>query len=1120
MTRDGYFKHSLSAGPCLFLFSFIFGFFSFTSCNTNDSGKETLFEALPPQTTGITFVNRLEEKPGNNILETEFFYNGGGVAIGDIDQNGLPDIYFTANQGSNALYLNQGNYKFQNITSAAGVEDSTGWSAGTAMADVNGDGLLDIYICKAGETEPENRRNKLFINNGDQTFSERAAEYGLDDPGYCTQPLFFDSNGNGLLDLFIVNYNTRTFTNFDILTIRDQVDTNAGDKLYRNNGDNTFTDVSEEAGIHQNPLGFGLSATVSDLNRDGYPDIYVANDFMERDYMYMNNGDGTFSDEILNRTIVTSHFSMGSDIADMNNDGHPDILVADMLPPDYSRRRVFKHPDPNIYDQLAANGYHRKNMRNTLQVNHGDGTFTEAGQLAGISMSDWSWSILAADFTNSGRNDIHITNGFPRFYTDLDYLNDILWKQYPDEDLPDDPDLRYELVRQMDQVEMHNHAFQNNGNVSFSESTRDWGLERSSVSGGAAYADLNGNGSLDLIVNNINEPPFIYKNNAAALFDHNWLKIELKGSGKNTYATGASVQLTTDDGTLFFREAYPVRGFQSSVDPVLHFGLGSYDMVSLEVTWPDQSMQKIDSVSANQTLTIVQDSANQMDHRQEGYSGYTMFTELDPAAIGVDFSHESGLKRDRIRTPLMPYTLTNLGPALTYGDINNDGLEDLFIGGGVDQPGALYLQLSGGTFNKIETPVFEEHASYDDIDALFFDSNGNGHLDLYVVSGGNFDPLNGEKYQDRLYVNDGFGNFRWNRRALPEMHSSGGVVEIVDINEDGNPDLFVGGRTLTGRYPMPPRSYLLENRDGTFTDVTEDVTPELMRPGMVADAVWANLDDEDGKELAIAGEWMPVRVFKKSGPRTFREYTSDAGLDKTAGWWNVLKAADMNGDGALDLVGGNWGLNSGYRATANEPMIVYVDDFNENSFHEPIITQIFDGQRYPVPGRDLLLKQMPELEDTFPDYSTYSTATIRDILTDQQIRNAESFELHMLHSAIFENTGTGTFNITPLPHEAQVAPVYDIFIDDFYQNGTPDLLMAGNNYGTMPQTGPVATVGVLLKGEPDSPGFRSMLPSKTGLYARGDIRRIALMPTTNGPLFILAGNDQAVIPYLYRYQPE
>ena len=1085
----------------------------------SDKSDPTLFELLFPQQTGINFINTVEEKPGNNILESEFFYNGGGVAVGDINNNGFPDIFFTANQGANALYINEGNYRFRNIAESAGIEDKDGWSTGTAMVDINGNGLLDIYVCKAGKLDESERKNRLFINNGDLTFTERAAEFGLDDAGYCTQPVFFDYNRNGLLDLFIVNYNTRNFASFDITTIRDEHDPFAGDKLFRNNGDGTFTDVSREAGILQNPIGFGLSATVSDLNGNGWPDIYVTNDFMERDYMYINQGDGTFRDEILLRTDVTSYFSMGSDIADINNNGLPDIFVADMLPPDYERMRVFKTPNYDIYDRLVANQYHRKNMRNTLQVNNGDGTFTETGRLSGVAASDWSWATLLADFDNDGRNDLYITNGFPRFYTDLDYLNNILWDAFPDEDLPDNPFLKYSLVLQMEEVEMHNMAFKNMGDLSFRESTEVWGLKTYTVSGGAAYADLNNNGALDLIVSNMNEPPSIFRNNATELYNHNYLKIELNGPQNNTHGIGSKIKLTASDGSVYFREAYQTRGFQSSVEPVLHFGLGEHDVVDAEITWPDQTVQKLRDISANQTITLSHSDASEDIQRETPRLSAANFQLLDPSALGIDFTHSSGVFTDRVTTPLLTHTISNLGPAMAVGDINNDGLPDLYIGGGQDQPGQIFLQQPDGTFSAIETPNFELHSHHVDTDAVFFDANGNGHQDLYVVSGGNFDRFNGENYQDRLYLNNGFGGFTHAPDALPQMHSSGSSVTLLDIDNNGETDLFVGGRVLTGQYPSPPRSFLLKNEGGTFRDVTGDKAPYLMRPGMVTDSKWADITGNGVNEIIIVGEWMPVRVFTPDEAGVYREITEDLGLELTGGWWNTLETADLNGNGYVDLIAGNRGLNSLIDLSAENPLILHRIDYNNNGIYDPVISQVVNNKRVPLYGRDLMIRQLPGLQDKFPTYESYAKASFSDIFGDELLDSSRKYYAHMFETTVFINDGTGKFNIQPLPNPAQSAPVHSIVVADFFENNIPDILLAGNNFGFRPEKGPTSNTGFLLKGTGNAT-FDVLSAHETGFYGDGDIRSLEFLPSRLGSLFLIGRYGESVIPYSYSLQKQ
>jgi len=1090
----------------LYLFTLLF--FAFQPLLTDDP----LFELLQQNFTGIDFKNTLIEKPGNNILETEFFYNGG-----DVNSDGLPDIYFTANQGSNALYLNEGNFQFKNVTSKAGVIDSDGWSAGVMMGDINGDGLPDLYVCKAGKEPEETRKNKLFIHQGldDEgvpLFREMAEQYGLDDPGYCTQAAQIDYNLDGHLDLFIVNYNTRDFSRFDIATIRNQKDRFAGDKLYRNNGNGTFTNVSEEAEIFQYPIGFGLSATVSDLNDDGWPDIYVTNDFMERDYMYINQSDGTFKDEILTRTNVTSYFSMGSDISDIDNNGSPDIIVADMLPPGYERRSVFKTPNYSIYDRLAANGYHRKNMRNTLQINNGDGFFTEAGQLAGISATDWTWAALMADFDNDGKKDLFFTNGFPRFYTDLDYLNDTLWERFPDSNLPDNPELKYELSRKMEPVEMHNFAFKNEGAYSFRDVSEKWGLNDYSVSGGAAYADLDNDGDLDLVVNNWNETPSIYRNRLSDQNETNYLKIILAGQGANRWGVGAKIKLKAGSET-FYREAYQTRGFQSSVSRVLHFGLGTHTQAELEIIWPDQSRQILTEVDVNQTMVLEQKNAASID---ENTASSPLFLQLNPRAISLTESHLENVHQDRLFSPLMPYTLSNLGPALAAADVNNDGLQDLYMGGGQNQAGQIYIQQTDGTFSKTEQRYFSVHKQYDDKNALFFDADGNGTTDLYVVSGGNFDQMNSHQYQDRLYLNDGFGNFRYTEGALPKMYVSGGAVTLLDYDEDNDPDLFVGGRVLTGRYPMSPRSYLLRNDEGTFTDVTDTVAPDLKRPGMVTDAVWFDTNGDTVNELVISGEWMPIRVFEIKNHR-FTEITNQAGFGKSNGLWNALSVTDVNRDGLPDLLAGNLGQNHFLYASEEHPAIIYLADFNKNGLMDPLLTYSFEGKTVPFAGRDLFLKQVSGFEEHFPTYESWANMEIQEIIKRAEKQETYSYKAYTFSSTVFINDGDGRFNPVKLPEEVQMAPVFDFFAGNFFGTDIPEILAAGNNFGTRPELGPIASEGVFFRMN-ENQRFEIITSKKSGFFATGDVRNIEYLPSAMGPLFILGTNGK--LPRVFLFQGE
>lgn len=1075
-------------------------------------GTNPLFRLTSPQNTGVTFANAVEERPGLNILEAEYFFNGGGVAAGDVNNDGLPDIYLTANNGSNALYLNEGDFRFREITRQAGVADSDGWSSGVAMADVNGDGLLDIYVCKTGKGDPEERRNRLFVNNGDLTFTERAEEYGLNDPGYSTHAVFFDYDLDGDLDAYIVNYSAKRYRGFDIRTIRNRTDPYAGDRLLRND-DGRFTDVSREARIIQNPIGFGLSATVSDLNRDGWPDIYVANDFMEKDYLYINGGNGTFSEEVAGRTTHISYFSMGADAADYNNDSFPDIFTADMLPDRYERMRMFRGPDYRNYHQLAAAGYHRQNMRNMLQLNNGDGTFTETGQLAGVDKTDWSWAVLMADFNNDGWKDVFVTNGFPRDYTNRDYLNKILWARYPDGKLGSDSEELFDLVQKMPEVRLHNHAFKNNGDLTFERAGKAWGLDHYAVSTGAAYADLDDDGDLDLIVNNLNEHAYLYRNRARQTLSNNYLKVHLEGTGMNRFGTGAKVTVIADEEE-FFQEAYPTRGYQSSMEPVLLFGLGEQREVDVQVTWSDGSRQTMRNVPVNRTVTLLRSEADPGDNGRVNETDNKMFLPLDLQKIGLDFVHAGSEAVDLIRSPLLPHTLSNLGPALARADVNGDSYIDLFIGGGKEQAGRLLLQQKDGTFRSAEAPFFDLHKQYEDVDAVFFDAEGDGHPDLYVVSGGNYDPSNGG-YRDRLYINDGFGRFYYNEEAIPEITGSGGTVAPADVDGDGDLDLFVGGRVLTGRYPFAPRSYLLENEGGQFRDITGKAIPALSQPGMIADAVWAHIDTDEYPDLVLAGEWMPIRIFKNNGDKTFTEITHQAGLEKTTGMWNVLRAVDLDRDGDMDLIAGNRGLNAAFSASPAEPAILYAGDFDGNGFIDPVLTQVIDGKRRPVAGRNKLLRQLPHLKERFPDYRSYATATIDDILDRGQQRKASRFTIHTFATTVFVNENGGVFRSVPLPASAQEFPVYDIIPADVNGDSHLDLLLAGNNFGTDAETGPIAGQGVILSGD-EQLNFTARRSHQTGFRAGGEIRNMTVVASPLGSLVLLARNGDTPLVYLYR----
>jgi hypothetical protein len=1084
---------------------------------------QQLFTLLPASYTGIRFENRVADTRELNVFTYRNFYNGGGVATGDLNGDGLPEVMLTSNLHGNHLYLNRGGFRFQDVTEDAGVGGKGFWATGVTFADVNGDGLLDIYVCYAGNVAGERRANELYIHqglnkNGVPTFKEMATQYGLADEGYSTHAAFLDYDRDGNLDVYLVNNSFRPVNSFGLRNIRHVRNKLGGHKLFHNDGNGHFTDVSERAGIFGSEIAFGLGVAVSDVNRDGWPDIYVSNDFFERDYLYINNHDGTFSEQLDKQMPYSSYFSMGLDIADINNDGWPDIYTTDMLPEDeYRLRTTSSFEGWDVYQAKVQNGFHYQLMRNMLQLNNGNGTFSDIGQMAGVARTDWSWSALIADLDLDGYKDIHVTNGIAKDVTSQDYVAFLANDQTMVSATKGSRVDFKALTDAMTSTKLQHYAFRNKGDLTFSNETVNWGLEAPSFANGASYADLDGDGALDLVVNNANDTAFVYRNNARALTKNHFLQLKLEGDVRNRFAIGARATLRNGN-QLLYQELEPSRGFQSSVDYVLTFGLGALGSVqSVTVEWPDGRVSSLKDVAADQRLVVKQSESKAAAVNIPKVSS-PLFTDIT-SVTALQFVHHENDYIDFDRERLMPKLLSTEGPHAAVADVNGDGLDDVFIGGAKEQASVLLVQQSNGRFIGTNEKLFEQDKISEDIGAVFFDANGDRSPDLYVVTGGSEFSEFAPALEDRLYLNDGGGNLRKAIGALPPLNNSGSRPAAADFDGDGDIDLFVGGRSVPGRYGIDPVSSLLTNDGkGHFTDVTDMVAPGLSHVGMVTDALWRDVDRDGRVDLVIVGEWMPITMFRNVGGGRL-ERMNTPGLEKSGGWWNRIIAGDFTGDGRVDFIVGNLGLNTRLQANANEPATMYVKDFARNGFVQQIISYYNNGRAYPLTLRDDLIRSLTFLKDRYLNYKDYAKETVADVFPQRDLADAVVRNAHTFATTLVRSNGDGTFTMVPLPREAQIAPVYGIYASDFDGDGKPDLLLAGNFDGVKPEIGKMsAGYGLYLRG--DGKGrFTPVRAVESGFLVPGQARDIQRVRTRNGNVYIVARNNDRPLIFRASGQP-
>ena len=1104
----------------VFIFCSTCFFIFIVSINTSCKHKQDvrLFTQLAPSVSGISFSNDIHDNDSTYSFINEFGYMGGGVGIGDFNNDGLKDIFFVGNQVSSRLYLNKGKYQFDDITEKAGV-GTNAWCTGVSIVDINNDGFDDIYVSVFGKDLMRRSKNQLFINQRDLTFKDEAEKYGLADTGYSSQAAFFDYDRDGDLDMYLTNYLLST-KNTNTIYPRDKSGYSAAnDKLYRNDGDvaqaghPVFTDVSMQAGIKED--GYGLGVSISDFNNDGWPDIYVANDFVSNDLLWLNNRNGTFTNCIADAIQHQSYSSMGADAADINNDALSDILTLDMLPEFNQRRKTsFSFMNYERYQAERAMGYEPEFMRNMLQLNNGNHPgsdsampfFSEIGQLSGVHATDWSWSVLLADFNNDGWKDIHVTNGIGRDFTDADFLEFSSNIFSSNRNRTEQESAIRKKLASLQHVNLPNYLYLNNGDLTFADYSEQAGINELSMSNGAAYADLDNDGDLDLVINNINKKAFVFLNNTnqeSKGATNHFLSLRLKGDSLNKNGFGAKV-LVYANGQIQFQEAYPVRGYFSSVDQQMLFGLGDNDHAdSLVIIWPDGRKQSLKNISANTTLELLWKNAGAGSLSAESRQPL-LFTDITSSA-GLEYRHHDNPFNDYATQRLLPQKYSQLGPFIATGDVNNDGATDFFIGGGFNFSGKIFTQQPDYVFssnNLIDSIKFEE-----DMDCVLFDADNNGDADLLVTSGDMQYEENSIYYKPRLYKNEGQGRFSLAPTAIPdEIRIIAGCVSAGDYDGDGDLDLFIGGR-VSKKYPLAPRSYLLQNNSGVFTDVTQKVSPALENAGMVTSSVWTDFDKDGQVDLVIAGEWMPLRFFKNNNGKLV-DATSATGLGQANGMWRSLAATDMDNDGDIDLVAGNLGLNCDFQVSAEEPMQLYATDLDGNGSIDPLIFFYIkgeDGKKRSVPAitRNRFSDQVPGIKKRFLHHGDYAKATFNDIFKGHDKDKILQLHCEETRSCYFENLGNGKFVKRPLPVEAQFAPVNAILCDDFDNDGFKDLLLAGNEYQAEVISGRYdASYGCFLRGN-NTKSFTPVSPVKSGFILNGDVKDMELITLPNQEKIIL-----------------